>query len=74
MLGVMSKKKSGRPKSPNPPRERVLAMRMPPELETALEAYREAQTYPPDRTAVGLRALEQFLRSEGFYPPPPRKP
>lgn len=74
MPAVMSQKKQGRgrPKSPTPPRERVLAMRMPPDLEQALEDYRLSQTYPPDRTAVGLRALEQLLRAEGFYPP--RKP
>lgn len=72
MLGVMSKKKAGRPKSPTPPRDRVLAMRMPPDLEEALEAFRAAQVFPPDRTAVGLRALENFLREQGHYPP--RKP
>jgi hypothetical protein len=72
MLATMSKKKTGRPKSATPPKEKILAMRMPDDLFEALEAYRQSQTYVPDRTAVGLRALENLLRAEGFYPP--RKP
>lgn len=69
---VMSKKKPGRPKSATPPKERILAVRMPPDLEAALESFRAAQSFPPDRTAVTLRALENFLREQGHYPP--RKP
>jgi hypothetical protein len=72
MSAVMSKKKPGRPKSATPPKERILAVRMPPDLETALESFRAAHTFPPDRTAVALRALENFLREQGHYPP--RKP
>lgn len=72
MQAVMSKKKPGRPKSATPPKERILAVRMPPDLEAALESFRAAQSFPPDRTAVTLRALENFLREQGHYPP--RKP
>lgn len=71
---VMGKKKPGRPKADTPPRERILAMRMPHDLDEALEAFRAAQPFAPDRTAVGLRALENFLREQGFYPPPRPRP
>lgn len=74
MLAVMSKKKPGRPKSSLPTKDKILAMRLAPDLEESLTAYIAAQKFPPDRTAVGTRALIDFLRSEGFYPPPPRKP
>ena len=69
---VMSKKKPGRPKSATPPKEKILAVRMPPDLEASLQQFIAAQTFPPDRTAVTLRALENFLREQGHYPP--RKP
>lgn len=72
MQVVMSKKKPGRPKSATPPKEKILAMRVPDDLYAVLEAYRAAQKFPPDRTTVGLRALEQFLRAEGFAVPPRR--
>jgi hypothetical protein len=66
MIAVMSKKKT---KPTAEKREKVLAMRMPPELEAALQSFISAQQFPPDRTAVGLRALENFLREQGHYPP-----
>lgn len=72
MLATMSKNKPGRRKAATPPKEKILAMRVSDELFEALEAYRKAQKYPPDRTAVGLRALEDLLRAEGFFPPPRR--
>ena len=51
-----------------------MCVRVPDDLFAAFEEYRAAQLYPPDRTAVILRLMEQLLRAEGFYPPPPRKP
>jgi hypothetical protein len=72
MSVVMSKNKPGRPKSSTPPREKILAMRLPVEVEAALAAFIAGQKFPPTATAVGLRALEDFLRKEGFYPPPPK--
>lgn len=74
MKAVTGKKKAARPKSATPPKDKILAMRTPDDLYAALETYRAAQTYPPDRTAVTLRALEKLLREEGFYPPPAKKP
>lgn len=70
MPAVMSKKKPAAGKQPS--KDKILAMRMPADLEAALQSFIAAQTFPPDRTAVGLRALENFLREQGHYPP--RKP
>jgi hypothetical protein len=72
MSAVMSKKKPT-----TPPKDKILTARVPDDLFAAFEAYRAAQLYPPDRTAVVLRLMEQFLRAEGYYPlspPPPRRP
>ncbi len=68
MSAVMSKKK----KPAEPAKDKILTARIPDDLFAAFEAYRAAQLYPPDRTAVILRLMENFLRAEGFYPP--RKP
>lgn len=68
---VTSKKKPSKAK-PVDPTDHVVTFRVPPELFSALETYRAKQLYPPDRTAVLLRLLEQFLCGEGLYPP--RKP
>lgn len=69
MSVVMAKKK---PKA-DPPKDHIVTVRVPADLFAAFETYRAGQLYPPDRTAVILRLMEQFLRAEGLYPPP-RKP
>jgi rRNA pseudouridine-1189 N-methylase Emg1 (Nep1/Mra1 family) len=71
MLAVMSKKKApAGEKKPKPP---VLYLRVSEEHEAALQAFISAQRIKPDRTAVGLTALEELLAKEGFWPPkPPR--
>lgn len=69
MLAVMSKPKKPVAESKNP----VLHMRMPDFLEQALQAFIADQRVPPDRTAVGLTALEEFLRKEGYLTDPSKK-
>lgn len=74
---VMAKKKPGRPKNPeskgskgtdrhSQPR---FALHMEQELLDALGRYCEAQEIEPDRSAVVRVAIQQFLRSKGFWPP-----
>lgn len=36
----------------------------------AMTRYRESLEYPPDEGRVLRTALEHFLRSKGFWPPP----
>ena len=52
----------------------VLYLRLTPEHEVALLAFINAQRIKPDRTAVGLTALEELLAKDGFWPPKPPKP
>lgn len=47
----------------------MLYLRLPPELDAALQAFIAAQRIRPDRTAVGLTALEELLAKEGYWPP-----
>lgn len=68
MLAVMAKPKKVVADTKQP----VLHMRMPEFLEEALQAFIADQRVPPDRTAVGLTALEEFLRKEGYLPDPPK--
>lgn len=51
----------------------VLYLRLSAEHEAALQRFITAQRIKPDRTAVGLTALEELLQREGFWPPPPKK-
>jgi hypothetical protein len=67
-MSVMSKQ---RPKKPGAKdRGPVLYLRLDEELEAALQAFIAAQTVPPDRTAVGLKALQDLLQKHGHWPPP----
>ena len=47
----------------------VLYLRLTPEHEAALEKYIQRQKAKPDRQAVGLAALEDFLEGEKLWPP-----
>jgi hypothetical protein len=71
MMADMSKRKPER--KPEAAAEKgkppVLYLRITPDDEAALQAYIDAQDTPPDRTAVGLRALRQFLESRGYRHP-----
>lgn len=74
MVSVMSKQpkkvvKAAAPKTPVP----VLYLRLTHEHESALVAFINAQRIKPDRTAVGLTALEELLSKEGYWPPPKPK-
>jgi hypothetical protein len=69
MSVAMSKKNPVRSESAEPLPEKILTVRVPGDLFAAFEAYRAAQLYPPDRTAVILRLMEQLVRAEGLYPP-----
>lgn len=74
MLHCVSKRK---PKptdtSEKPSRGPVLYVRMPDELESAMQAFIQAQRIRPDRTAVAITAIEELLAKEGFWPPKPAR-
>lgn len=55
-------------KKPKAEKQSVLYIRTSPEHEAALDAYIQRQKAKPDRQAVGLAALEQFLEQEGLWP------
>lgn len=70
MLGTMSKKKANSSAASGPKdRGPVLFIRLKPEMEQALQAFIGAQDVEPDRSAVGLKALSEFLEKRGFWPP-----
>lgn len=66
MLDLMSKPKKSKPSRDRGP---VLFLRLPEETEAAILAYIAAQDVPPDKTAVGLAAIHEFLAKRGFWPP-----
>jgi hypothetical protein len=43
-------------------------------LVDAVEAYRQGQDVPPTTTGVMIKALKEFLRQHGHWPPPGMKP
>lgn len=61
--------KRGRPATGRAPTETVFA-RVKPELAAALNAYIKSLRPEPKITAVVVAALEDFLASKGFWPPP----
>ncbi len=68
---TMTAPKKPRPKS-TPKRDNgvpVLYVRISPELEAAIQSFIAAQRVAPERTAVTIKALEEFLQREGFWPP-----
>lgn len=65
----MSKAKRKEPVEPDKPKRLVLYMQITQAHEDALTAFIAAQRIKPDRTAVGLTALEELLAKEGFWPP-----
>jgi hypothetical protein len=71
-IGRMSKdkkKKPGRPATGRTPTETIFA-RVPPELADALNRCLKSLRPKPNTTAVVIAALEDFLASRGFWPPP----
>ena len=65
---VMSKQKKTDQKTTPKDRGPVLYLRLTPDHEAAMSAFISAQRIKPDRTAVGLTALEELLSKEGFWP------
>ena len=43
----------------------MLSLRMPPAKLRRIDAWRETQDFPPDRTAVILKAIDEFLDARG---------
>jgi hypothetical protein len=73
------KRPRGRRPSDEPPKRpnRVgipITFWVPVELRAAADAYRGAQRFPPDLTAILRQALQDFLEREGYWPPPPASP
>jgi len=66
---VMSKPKKVDSKAAPKDRGPVLYLRLTADHEKALQAFINAQRIKPDRTAVGLTALEELLAKEGHWPP-----
>jgi hypothetical protein len=48
----------------------VLYLRLTPEHEEAIQRFIAAQRIRPDRTTVGITAIEELLAREGFWPLP----
>lgn len=77
MIG-MAKKRPGRKKDPTSKRstgadrhtDPRLAFHLEPELLAALEKYRASQTVPPVVSEVLRTSLREFLRNQGYWPPP----
>lgn len=68
MTDTMSKKK-GEPKGEKKPRGPVLYVQLTDAEESALLAFIQSQPAEPDRSAVGRKALHDFLRQHGHWPP-----
>jgi len=67
-MATPKKKTTADTSKPKPSKDRgpVLYLRLSDDDEAALTGYIAAQEVPPDRTAVGLTALRQFLGRHGF--------
>lgn len=68
MIAGMSKQPAKKPKR-DKESVPVVYLRLDDDTDTALRAYIAAQEVPPDRAAVGMTALRQFLAKHGVYPP-----
>lgn len=66
MLASMPPKKKNPPKPLKNPE--LLFIRMDPETMTALAAYIDSFEVKPERPAVGLAALRNFLSERGYLP------
>jgi len=47
----------------------VLFIRISKEVEDAIQSFQSAQRVTPDRTAVVMTAILEFLEKEGHWPP-----
>lgn len=76
MVEMAEKKPAGKqPKSQKPPKRKrdVLFISLDSETEACLVAFIASQVVEPDRSAVGLKALREFLGKQGYWPPKPGK-
>lgn len=68
----MAKNKNDKP--PKPPKANrsgvPRSIYFPADIDAALVAYRNAQKVPPNVTDIVLVAVQEFLKGEGYYPPP----
>ncbi len=71
VMSEPSKPKKGQKAAPKD-RGPVLYVRLDNTTEQALQAFMKAQTVEPDRSAVGMKALHEFLAKHGFWPPKPK--
>lgn len=51
----------------------VLFISLDANTEASLVAFISSQVVEPDRSAVGLKALREFLAKQGYWPPPKPK-
>lgn len=61
---VMSKQK----KSAEKPKRNVVFVTLDDETEAAFQKFIGDQRIPPERSAVGLTAIVEFLKREGYSP------
>jgi hypothetical protein len=54
------------------PRGPVVFVTLDAVTEASLVAFIEAQPVQPDRAAVGLTAIRDFLKRQGYFPTPPQ--
>lgn len=66
-MGGMASKKTSTPRST---KTHPVYATLPRELVEALERYRAEQRPVPDKSGVIAVALEDFLQSKGYWPPP----
>lgn len=71
MLGMTEKKQA---KKTSKDRGPALFVRIDDDTEAALQDFIGAQDVPPDRQAVGLKALHEFLAKRGHWPRKPTPP
>lgn len=72
MLDLMSKPKRTRGRPPKRPAEErgpILYLRIDKQTDAAIQSFIASQLVPPDRTAVGLSAIHEFLTKHGYWPP-----
>lgn len=70
MLDTMSKPRKPRSdKADKPKRGPVLFITLDHATDESLQAFIAHQRVAPDRAAVGLKALHEFLEREGYWPP-----
>lgn len=67
-----SKKGPGRPAGRKP--TTTIYARVEPSLGAALDAYLDSLRPRPTTTSVIVVAIEEYLKQQGFWPPPPAAP